>query len=108
MSSRYAITIASGGTQSTSVFIDFEQVVVVGLEIPAEITATSFKIQAKGRDGQWKDLQKDDVDYSVVASANIIQPLRPDLLAAAREVRVVGNQNEGSNRTLYFVMRSIK
>jgi hypothetical protein len=106
--SRYEITITSGQPNSTSVDIEFDQVVVVGLEIPAEITSTSFKIQAKGRDGEWKDLQKDDADYSVAASANIVQPLRPDIMAAAREVRVVGNSNEGATRTLYFVMRAIK
>jgi hypothetical protein len=106
--SRFAITITSGQTESTAAKIDFDQVIAVGLEIPAAVTSTSFKIQAKGQDGEWKDLQKDDADYSVVASANVVQPLRPDIMAAAREVRVVGNSNEGDNRTLYFVMRAIK
>jgi hypothetical protein len=80
---------------------------IVGLEIPAEITATSFKLQGKGGDGEWKDLQSSDADYSLAASANTIQPIRPDISAAVRSMRVVGNGNEGANRTLYFVVRDI-
>lgn len=104
---KYEITIASGSNESTSLVLKLSSQCVVGLEIPASITATSFTIQGKGADGQWKDLQLNDADYEVAAAGNTIQPLRPDVMAAAREVRVLGDTNEGADRSLYFVVRDI-
>lgn len=106
--SKLETVIANNETQSSEVVISFDQACIVGLEVPAAITSTELKIQAKGEDGQWKDVQLDGADYTVAASANIVQPLRPDVMAAVRVARVVGNSNEGAERTLYFVVRGIK
>lgn len=105
---RYQITIAQNDDTSDSLSLNLDDQCIVGLEIPAAITSTQFTIQGQGGDGEWKDLQKDDVDYVVAAAANTIQPLRPDLMAAVRKARIVGDANEGAERTLYFVVRGIK
>lgn len=101
------ISIAADETESSSVKLIAPWGVVVAIETPAELTAAEFTIQAKGSDGTWKPIQKDDADYIVAAAADLFIPLRPDLMAGAREVRIVADSAEEEARTLWLHTRDI-
>lgn len=107
MAYRYAVVIAENDTNSTDFALTLDDQCVIGMEIPSAITSTSIKIQGKGLDGQYKDVQYQDADYSLAVSANVIVPLDANTMAAVRTVRLVAASSEAAERTIQLIVREI-
>jgi len=90
---RYPITIASGNATSSELDLTLDHQCIVGLEIPAEITATSFKLQGKGGDGEWKDVWLAKTPPSAARVGVIRSDFQEPLWAVARFSSYSAGQN---------------
>ena len=100
------VTIANGGTTSTSITMERNRV-PVALLTPSGLTGTSMTFQASVDGTNFYDLYNGSSAYSLTVGASRYVALNPDVFQGVFYVRVISGSAEAAARTLYIISGEI-
>ena len=98
------VTIANGGTTSTTLTLVNSNLIPLALVTPAALTSTTFTFQSSADDVTYSNLYYGSTQVSITVAASRYVELPRDQFESVKYLKIVGGSAEGATRTITVVV----
>ena len=98
------VSIASGGTTSTTLSLVNSNLIPLALVTPAALTSTTFTFQSSADDVNYYNLYYGSTQVSITVAASRYVELPRDQFKTVKYLKIVGNSSESATRTITVVV----